>query len=62
MAEARAVTGAQPRAYIAPHPVYTSSAYHEPNRVFVTSAPKGRAWKEVPISVTARRKRCRPKR
>ncbi|MGH6613807.1 hypothetical protein [Sphingomonas sp.] len=48
MAEASAVTGESLRAYTAPHPVYTGGAYYQPGQVFVTNAPRGKAWTVAP--------------
>ena len=36
-----------PKAYTAPHPVYTAGVYTKPGEVFVTDAPKGEEWEEV---------------
>ena len=37
---------AEPKAYTAPHPVYTAGEYTKPGEVFVTNAPKGDGWEE----------------
>jgi len=34
----------QPRAYTAPHDVYTAGQYTRAGEVFVTDAPKGKDW------------------
>lgn len=37
---------AEPKAYTAPHPVYTAGIFTPPGEVFVTNAPKGDSWDE----------------
>jgi len=36
----------QPKAYTAPHPVYTAGIFTPPGEVFVTDAPPGKEWDE----------------
>src|SRR6478736_5467505 len=36
----------QPKAYTAPHDVYTAGIYTRAGEVFVTDAPKGKEWDE----------------
>jgi hypothetical protein len=41
----------QPKAYTAPHDVYTAGIYTRAGEVFVTDAPKGKEWDEKPADV-----------